>query len=266
MPVQLVNSIELHYEHQAGPSGGKHYPLLMLSGMASDSGSWQPVREPLASHFELIIPDNRCTGRTLPNPIETSRDLMVADILALLDTLDIDKVNVVGHSMGAMLGWALAAQEPSRVNHLIGASALPFVIPARVSLFKSLSALRLSSNEEDWFALLFQFLFSATFFENTANVEHAVAASTNYPHKQSAESFAAQAAALSSFLPPIDTSKVSCKVSMLSGSNDVLMTPSSLEEFCQHHKLPCTFLDNAAHAIHWEQPEAFVDHILSELG
>lgn len=266
MPVQSVNAIELYYEHQPKPSGDKHYPLLMLSGMASDSASWQPVRQSLADHFELIIPDNRCTGRTAPNPVESTRELMVADVLALLDTLNIEKVNVVGHSMGAMLGWALAAQKPSRVNHLISASALPFVIPARVSLFNSLSALRLSSNEEDWFALLFQFLFSASFFEHTTNVEQAVAASTHYPYKQSAESFAAQAVALNSFLSPIDPSKVSCKVSMLSGSNDVLMTPSSLEEFCKRHKLPCTFLDNAAHAIHWEQPEAFISHILSELG
>lgn len=265
MPVQSVNSIELHYEHHPKPNSGKHYPLLMLSGMASDSGSWQPAVQPLAEHFELIIPDNRCTGRTVPNPVATSRELMVADLLALLDALDVEKVNVVGHSMGAMLGWTLAEQEPSRVNHLIGVSALPYVIPARVSLFNSLSALRSSSNEEDWFALLYQFLFSSTFFEHTANVKQAVAASINYPHKQSAESFATQAAALSTFLSPIDISKVACKVSMLSGSNDVLMTRSSLEEFCNLHKLPCTFLENAAHAIHWEQPEAFVDHILSEL-
>ena len=265
MPVQTVNSIELYYEHQPKPDSGSHYPLLLISGMASDSASWQPVRAALANHFELIIPDNRCTGRSLPNPVETSRELMVADLVALLDTLHVEKVNVIGHSMGAMLGWSLAAQHPSRINHLISASALPWVIPARVSLFNSLSALRASAKEKDWFALLFQFLFSASFFEQQSNVEQAAISSINYPHKQSAESFATQAAALNTFLSPIDISKIDCKVSMLSGSNDVLMARTALEEFCQRHKLPCTLIDNAAHAIHWEQPDAFVNHVLSEL-
>ena len=103
MPSLSINSIQLHYEHHVCISS-EQQPLLMLSGMASDSASWLPVVPRLATQCELLIPDNRCTGRTVPAPVHTSRDIMVNDLVSLLDALDVERVNVLGHSMGGMLG------------------------------------------------------------------------------------------------------------------------------------------------------------------
>ena len=110
MPQVRLGDIELHYERPvpAGARAGRP-PLLLLAGMASDSASWAPIAPALAERFDTIAPDNRCTGRTRPMPAPTSREAMVGDALALLDALGIDRVAILGHSMGAMLGWALAA-------------------------------------------------------------------------------------------------------------------------------------------------------------
>ena len=240
-------------------------PLLLLSGMASDSASWQPVVADLSQHFELIIPDNRCTGRTQPNPVDTSREQMVDDLVALLDKLSISQVNVLGHSMGAMLGWALAAHAPHRVCHLISASAQGWVSPARVSLFRSLAALRTAHNEPQWFELLFHFLFSPTFFASSEQVQLAVQASLSYANKQSLEAFAAQGEALSSFVTPVDISAISCPVSLLTGANDVLMTPAQLEAFGNEHAIPVSVLPDAAHALHWENTQGFVQFVITQL-
>lgn len=265
MPELLINDIKMHYEHHLN-SSSMHPPLVLVSGMASDSASWQPVVQHLAPHFELIIPDNRCTGRTLPNPIATSREHNVNDLMALLDALNIERVNVLGHSMGGMIGWALAAKAPERVNHLISASAISHVIPARTSLFRTLSALRSDQNEQQWFELLYQFLFSPSFFEHTAAVSQAINASLAYPHKQNSVSFTAQALALESFIEPIDTSALHCPVSLLTGANDLLMTPALLQTFCAKHDYPFAIVPDAAHALHWEQTESFVAYVINELA
>jgi len=227
---------------------------LLLAGMASDSASWQPLVEGLRQQQSLLIPDNRCTGRTHPTPIACTRDLMVADILALLDALKIDRVNVLGHSMGGMLGWALACQAPDRVSHLISAAALPQVLPARIALFRSLLALRSEHNEADWFSLLYQFLFKPEFFENPDKVTAALDASRAYPYKQNLASFGQQVQALESFLPPLDLSQLRCSVTLMTGSHDVLMTPRMQADFQkQHPQMTTQVVDDAAHALHWEQ-------------
>ncbi len=265
MPSLSINDIQMHYEHHLCDDSS-HPPLLLLSGMASDCTSWQPVVAELSKHYELLIPDNRCSGRTLPNPVSTSRDRMLHDILILLDKLKIDKVNVLGHSMGGMLGWALAAQAPTRVNRLISASAQSSINPARVALFNSLSALRTTHNEAHWFKLLYQFLFSPSFFQHPVAVDQAVNASLSYPHKQSHTAFSAQAAALETFKTPVNPGAILCPVSLLTGANDLLMTPALLEAFCTTHNYPFTIIPDAAHALHWEQTQTFVQYVIDELG
>lgn len=265
MPTLTLDSIQMYYESYTSTSPSD-LPLLMLSGMASDSASWQPTLKALASKYDLIIPDNRCAGRTLPNPVETSRELMVDDLIHLLDNLSIERVNVLGHSMGAMLGWALASKTKNRVNHLISASAQSSVNPARVALFNSLSHFRSDQNESQWFELLYQFLFSSTFFTHPTTVNQAVTASVSYPYKQSARSFSTQAAALESFKEPPAPETIDCKVSLVTGADDVLMTPSALQNFADAQGYPCHIIADAAHALHWEQTQKFTDYVLDELG
>jgi len=263
MPVCAVNDLQMYFEHHASVSS-HDVPVLLLSGMASDSASWQPVVSALNEHFELIIPDNRCAGRTLPMPVSTSRSLMVDDLIGLLDALEVPCVNVVGHSMGGMLGWALAAKVPHRVQHLISMSAQATTIPARVALFKTMSSLRTDQCEAQWFELLFQFLFSPPFFDNAETLANAVKTSMAYEHKQSAAAFKAQAQALSTFLDPIDLSRVTCKVSMLTGSNDLLMTPDLMRAFCNQHGFAYTVIDDGAHALHWEKTREVAEFIVGQ--
>lgn len=269
MPLLDINGISLHLEHHPAPAAAQadRPPLLMLAGMASDSASWLPLIEPLRQQQTLLIPDNRCSGRTSPNPVSCSRELMVDDILALLDHLDIERVNVLGHSMGGMLGWALACRAPERVARLISAAALPHIIPARIALFRSLLALRSESNEADWFPLLYQFLFTPAFFDKPEAVAAALAGSLSYAHKQDLSAFRQQVAALESFLPELPLQNVSCPITLLTGSHDVLMTPQMINDFSARFTDVSTHVvEGAAHALHWEQPERVADIIENALN
>ncbi len=267
MPVITSQELSLHYQHSVPKTPNDHAPVLLLAGMASDSASWQPLVQGLHNDYELILPDNRCTGQTLPNPVHTDRDCMLSDIVRLLDTLEIERVSVVGHSMGGMLGWALASMAPDRVQHLVAAAALPNVINARIELFESLSVLRTEQNEAQWFRLLYQFLFHPSFFNDKATVDFAVNASMSYPHKQSAASFAMQVAGLSSFLSMPDIHAINGKVTLVTGSHDVLTTPAMIEQFAADKTFVNTvIIDDASHALHWEQTERFVNIVQEALA
>ena len=281
MPFVDVDGAALHYRRL-----GHGAPLLLLAGMASDGASWQPVLGPLAARHELIVPDNRASGQTRDAGGELSRELMVADTVALLDALGLERVAILAHSLGAMLGWAIASRAPGRVAALVPMAALPVAAPARIELFATLARLRPRAEEADWFRLLFQFLFRPAFFDDTAAVDAAVAASLAYPHKQGAEAFARQASALASFAEPLDLASVTCPVHPLCGAEDVLSPPAAHAAF--HASLgagppasgpsvpelagrappvaaPRT-VERAAHAIHWERPDAVVAHLSRALG
>ena len=261
MPHVRLGDIDLHYERPApAPPDPARPPLLLLAGMASDSASWAPVAPALAARFDTIAPDNRCTGRTRPMPAPTSREAMVGDLLGLLDALGIERAAVLGHSMGAMLGWALAAAAPERVTRLVACAATPEVPRARVALFGSLARLRTGgADEAEWFRLLFQFLFSPSLFEDPAAVDAAVANALAYPHRQGAGAFAVQAEALASFVSPPDLSRVTCPVLAVAAGRDWLARPEAVRaRHAGDANVRTVELSEAAHALHWEDPEGLL--------
>jgi 3-oxoadipate enol-lactonase len=89
---------------------------------------WQPLVAALARSHHLVSFDHRGHGRSpVPDGSYEIADLG-ADVLALLDRLDLERVSYAGVSLGAMVGLWLAAYAPERVERLIcicGAAYLP---------------------------------------------------------------------------------------------------------------------------------------------
>lgn len=258
MPTLSSRGVDLHYQQTGyGP------PILLLAGIASDSASWNPVLPALAKFATVYTMDNRCAGQTRPLAIDTSRDLIVQDVIALLDTCQLDKVTLIGHSMGALNSWAVAANVPDRINAVVAASA-PFTVdPTRIELFKTLARLRTDDNEADWFRLLFHFLFSPAFFEHASTIDDAVDAALAYKYKQHRSAFLQQCAALTSYLEPVALPKTLPFACMaLTGANDKMFTPEDMRaKYATHPEVKLSVIENAAHSVHWENPEAFVNTV-----
>lgn len=99
---------------------GAGEPLLLISGQAVDSSSWDPVVPELAREFRVITFDQRGTGHSEEGTEEryTTRAL-AHDVLAVLDAAGVGRSHVYGHSMGGRVAQWLAIDHPDRLGALI---------------------------------------------------------------------------------------------------------------------------------------------------
>ncbi|WP_331728442.1 alpha/beta fold hydrolase [Streptomyces sp. NBC_00158] len=110
-----VNGVRLAYQ-VAGPAGGA--PLLLLPALGETADDWAPVRDALARERRVYALDLRGhgrSGRTGAYSLELMRD----DVLGFLDAVGLDRVDLVGHSMGGVVAFLVAQHSPWRVVRLV---------------------------------------------------------------------------------------------------------------------------------------------------
>ena len=101
-----------------GRAVGDGPPLLLLNGYAATGADWDPgFLGALAAHFRVICPDNVGLGRSALADGEEVGGVagMTADMVALLDALEIERAAVVGWSMGGFVAQSLVREAPERV-------------------------------------------------------------------------------------------------------------------------------------------------------
>jgi len=97
---------------------GVGQPLFLLHGFPLDHSTWLPAATLLKTHFRCILPDLRGHGRSpMPGTEASIRD-MAGDVIQLMDSLNIERAIICGHSMGGYIATCLAHNFPGRVNGL----------------------------------------------------------------------------------------------------------------------------------------------------
>jgi pimeloyl-ACP methyl ester carboxylesterase len=119
---------------------GQGPPILLLHGWPEFGFVWEPVMTRLSDRFTLIAPDLRGFGSS-DKPFGTfgPKD-QAADMLALLDALELDRVGIVAHDIGGAVAQALARQAPER---LAGLFFFDFIYPGIGSRFAAAERLEL---------------------------------------------------------------------------------------------------------------------------
>lgn len=111
-----VNGVLLVCEADGPPDGP---PVLLLHALGEDRGSWRAVAEALAGDgWRTLAVDLRGHGDS-GHPGSYTFESMRDDVLALLDTLRIDQVTVVAHSMGTVVASLVAMDRPAAVRRLV---------------------------------------------------------------------------------------------------------------------------------------------------
>ncbi len=110
-----VGEIQMNYELSGNPDG----QIVALSHSLGSSGiMWNRQLPLLEPDYRVIRIDTRGHGRSSAPDGEYTMDQLVADVIGLLDTLEIDQFHWVGLSMGGMIGQGLGIFHPERLLSL----------------------------------------------------------------------------------------------------------------------------------------------------
>lgn len=100
----------------ADDSGGDSPPLVLLHPGVGDSQIWAPLMPALTAEYRVIRYDARGYGRS---PAPATKFTLLADLIAVLDHFELDRVPIVGCSQGGGSALGLALAQPRRVSALV---------------------------------------------------------------------------------------------------------------------------------------------------
>jgi pimeloyl-ACP methyl ester carboxylesterase len=121
-----VDGVRTYFED----TGGEGPPVLFYTGFADplQVAKASTLTRALSGEFRLIFADHRGQGESdKPHEVDAYQlTTRVADAVAVLDALGIDRVNFLGSSWGARLGYAFGEHAPDRVLTLILCGNQPY--------------------------------------------------------------------------------------------------------------------------------------------
>src|SRR5258705_5333457 len=116
MPIAQVNGCSINYQ-LAGPANA---PALVLSNsLGSNFGMWDAQMPAFAKTHRVLRYDTRGHGESEVTPGPYTFEQLAGDVLALADSLKIDKFCFCGLSMGGVTGLWIALHAPERLHKLV---------------------------------------------------------------------------------------------------------------------------------------------------
>ncbi|MFI6760892.1 alpha/beta fold hydrolase [Micromonospora sp. NPDC050417] len=222
-------------------------PLVCLAGGPMKDSRYLDDLGGLSRHRQLIMLDLRGTGQSAtPEDVSSYRcDRLVDDVEALREHLNLDRIDLLGHSAGTNLATLYAARFPEHVRKLVLVTPSAFAVGITVTGEIRLDTARLRK-DEPWFPTAYAALEAVTgnragdddwsaidpFFHgrwDTTAREHQATFSAQ-PNPEAARTFAAEGA----FTPEATRTALAtlpAPVLLLAGEFDVNSPPPSVAEF-----------------------------------
>jgi 3-oxoadipate enol-lactonase len=106
-----IEGVKIYYETM-----GKGHPVVLIHGGAIDSRMWDSQFKSFAEHYLVVRYDVPGLGKSQMPTHEFSHAVLLQ---GLLKSLDLDRVSIVGHSLGSMIAADFAVEYPERVTALV---------------------------------------------------------------------------------------------------------------------------------------------------
>ncbi len=114
-----LRHIALHGDDVAYRLSGEGETLLLVHGMAGSSATWRAVLPQLAQRYRVLAPDLPGHGDSAKPRGDYSLGAFAAWLRDLLHELDIERVTVVGQSLGGGVAMQFSYQHPERCERLV---------------------------------------------------------------------------------------------------------------------------------------------------
>ena len=111
----ITTDIKVAYIDYDGEGPG----LLLLHGLMGRATTWNETATWLTPHFRVVALGQRGHGLSDKSDHASSREHYVADIATVIEALGIGPSIIIGHSMGELNAWTLAARRPDLVKALV---------------------------------------------------------------------------------------------------------------------------------------------------
>ena len=109
-----VGEGSIYYERHGGG-----FPVLFISGLSGVASFWKDQVATFARKFDVITHDHRGIGQSDVSRSGYTVDRMAADVIGLMDALEIKRAHVVGHSTGGAIAQTLAVDYPNRLASIV---------------------------------------------------------------------------------------------------------------------------------------------------
>ncbi len=264
MPLVQVNGIDLFYEET-----GNGEPLLLISGLGSNTLGWELIRPALAARFRVITFDNRGAGRSSAPPGPYATRQMADDAAAMLDRIGVARAHVMGLSLGGMIAQELALAYPERVDHLVLLATFPRLRPGVHDpwLDAWLQAGERGMDRKSFGICMMPWMLSPAFMAQHDLVETALAKLLSNPYPATAAGIAGQVEACRAHDALDRLPRIAAPTLVLVGSEDILSPVSYAQELTE--RIPgarLQVLEGAGHVPFLEDPEAVAEALLAFLA
>jgi 3-oxoadipate enol-lactonase len=253
----LVNGQNIYFEvHGVG------HPVVLIMGIGYDSTLWHLQQlAALSEHFKVIIFDNRDAGRSGAASYPYTIADMADDVAGLLDALAIDRADVLGLSMGALIAEEFAIRYGARLNRLVLCG--PDLAPARHACHPIEVWNWVKAHDESsavFAAQQFTWLFSSAYLRNHAAVQQTLTLLAGNPNPVTIEGYARQARAYLAYDPGDRLGSITAPTLVIVGEQDLLTPPWIAAEVASaipDAQLKIIAGEGASHLVALERAEEF---------
>ncbi|MBW6489985.1 MAG: alpha/beta fold hydrolase [Lentimicrobium sp.] len=127
--------MKLFYRHF-----GEGQPLIILHGLFGVSDNWVTIGKKLAEKFSVFIPDQRNHGKS-PHSVTFNYFALSDDLHEFIKEHKLEKIILIGHSMGGKVAMTFALEHPELVEKLVVVDISPRKYPGRNVHFEMISAM-----------------------------------------------------------------------------------------------------------------------------
>src|SRR5512135_958110 len=118
MSAILLNQAIIHYE-----ALGRGRPIVFLHGWVGSWRYWVSSMQVASTSYRAYALDLFGYGDTTHDPASYSLEKQSALLTGFLDEMGIGKIALIGHGLGALVGFYFAAQQPGSVDRIMAVSS-----------------------------------------------------------------------------------------------------------------------------------------------
>ncbi|MDO8526241.1 MAG: alpha/beta hydrolase [Deltaproteobacteria bacterium] len=234
---------------------GEGLPVILIPGMGASHQEWFQQVPVLSKDFKVITIDNAGSGRSVHPDTEISIPQMAVDISRLIDHLKLDRVVLVGSSMGGLIAQCCLEIFPDKIAGVVLSATFDHVNSHIIQVLSPI--LRSRQSPKVRVQNVLPLLVSKDFIKEKPKIarRYVTLAEKFAPPR---EVLQRQVRAVLNFTPHPPRKTPTLPMMILVGSDDTITTPAMAESL--HHRYPQSKLhifEGARHLLHVERAEEF---------